>query len=64
MTATVFCDSSWVRILVLASEQAAATGIELRPVALSPAVQRTLRLMGAGGLGPVCLALEVALTAT
>jgi anti-anti-sigma factor len=46
MTATTFCDSWGVRALVLAREQAATCGAELRVVASSPAVLRVLALLG------------------
>lgn len=62
MTATTFCDSSGVRILILAQEQAAATGVELRLVAPSAAVLRALAATGADWLLPVYANLEDALT--
>jgi anti-anti-sigma factor len=61
MTATTFCDSSGVHLLVLAQEQAAATGVELRLVAPSAAVLRALAATGAGGLLPVYPSLADAL---
>lgn len=63
MTATTFCDSSGVRILVLAQEQAAATGVELRLAAPSQAVLRALAETGAGWLLPVYPSLADALAA-
>ena len=53
LTATTFCDCSGVRVLVLAQEQAAATGIELRLVVPSAGVRRTFALTGADRLLPV-----------
>jgi anti-sigma B factor antagonist len=61
MTATKFCDSSGVHILLLAQEQAAATGVEMRLVVRSAAVLRALAAMGADWLLPVYPTLEDAL---
>jgi anti-anti-sigma factor len=61
MTATRFCDSSGVHILLLAQEQAATTGVELRLVVQSAAVLRALAAMGADWLLPVYHTLEDAL---
>jgi anti-sigma B factor antagonist len=61
MTATKFCDPSGVHILLLAQEQAAATGVEMRLVVRSAAVLRALAAMGADWLLPVYLTLEDAL---
>lgn len=63
MTATRFCDSSGVHILLLAQEQAAATGVELRLIVRSAAVLRALAAMGADWLLPVYPSLEDALAA-
>ena len=46
MTATRFCDSSGINMLVRAHGQAAANGTELRLVVPSTAVLRTLALLG------------------
>src|SRR5262249_26174042 len=46
MTATRFCDSSGISMLVQAHGQAAANGTELRLVVASTAVLRTLMLTG------------------
>jgi anti-anti-sigma factor len=46
MTATRFCDSSGINMLVRAHRQAAANGTELRLVVPSTAVLRTLTLLG------------------
>ena len=61
MSATTFCDSSGVRILILAHDQAAATGIELRLVVPCASVLRTLALIGADRLLPIYPSLEDAL---
>jgi anti-sigma B factor antagonist len=53
MTATRFCDSSGISMLVRAHKQAAAHGTELRLVVRSTAVLRTLALAGIGQLLPV-----------
>jgi anti-anti-sigma factor len=63
MTATRFCDSSGVHILLLAHEQAIATGVELRLVVPAAAVLRNLAAMGADWLLPVYPSLEDALAA-
>jgi anti-sigma B factor antagonist len=61
MTATTSCDSAAVRLLLLAQEQAAATGVELRLVVPSAAVLRVLAATGADWLLPVYPRLEDAL---
>ena len=61
MTATTFCDSSCVPVLLLAQHQAEATGAELRLVVPSAAVLRTLAASGADWLLPVYASLEDAL---
>ena len=61
MTATTFCDSSGVRILLLAQEQAIATGVELRLVVSSAAVLRAMATTGADWLLPIYPSLEDAL---
>jgi anti-anti-sigma factor len=63
MTATKFCDSSGVHILLLAHEQAATTGVELRLVVRSASVLRALAAMGADWQLPVYPTLEDALAA-
>ena len=63
MSATRFCDSSAVHILLLAQEQAAATGVELRLVISFAAVLRAMAAMGADWLLPVYPSLEDALAA-
>jgi len=63
MTATTFCDSSGARILVLAWEQAAVNGIDLRIVVPSATVRRGFALMGLDGFLPFYPSLSAALTA-
>ena len=63
LTATTFCDSSGARILVLAWEQAAVNGIELRIVVPSVTVRRGFALMGLEGFLPFYPSLSAALTA-
>jgi len=46
MTATRFCDSSGINMLVRVHQQAAANRTELRLAVASPAVLRTLTLLG------------------
>jgi len=46
MTATMFCDSSGARILILACERASATGIRLRLAVPSDRVRHGFALMG------------------
>ncbi len=53
MTATRFCDSSGISMLVRAHKQAAANGTELRLVVRSAAVLRTMALAGVGKLLPI-----------
>jgi anti-sigma B factor antagonist len=47
MTATVFCDSAGVQVLVRARHRAAAAGLALRLAAGTPQVRRVLELTGA-----------------
>ena len=61
MTATTFCDCSGVRVLLLAHEQAAAVGIDLRLVVPSASVLRLLALTGAGPLLPIYSTVKAAL---
>jgi len=63
MMATSFCDSSGISMLVRAHKQAAANGTELRLVAASPAVLRTLTLAGLDQLLPIYPSLSQALAA-
>jgi len=61
MSATTCCDSTGVSILMLAYEQAVATGVELRFVVPSAGVLRTLAQRGLDWLVPVYSSLEDAL---
>jgi len=63
MTATRFCDSSGISMLVRARRQAAANGTELRLVVVSTAVLRTLTLVGLDQLLPIDSSLSQALAA-
>jgi anti-anti-sigma factor len=64
MTATRFCDSSGINMLVRAHGQAAANGTELRLVVPSTAVLRTLALLGLDQLLPIYPSLSQALPGT
>lgn len=64
MTATRFCDSSGISMLVQAHGQAAANGTELRLVVASAAVLRTLTLTGLDQLLPIYPSLSQALPGT
>jgi anti-sigma B factor antagonist len=64
MTATRFCDSSGISVLVRAHKQAAAHGTEFRLVVQSAGVLRTLALAGMGQLLPIFPTVTQALTAT
>jgi anti-sigma B factor antagonist len=61
MTATVFCDSSGITMLIRAHRQAVANGTELRLVVSSAAVLRALALVRVDDLLPVCPSLGQAL---
>src|SRR5215469_8407444 len=63
MTATTFCDSRGIRTLVLAHEQAAASGAALRLVVRGGGVLRVLALLGVGGLLAIYSSLQEALSA-
>ena len=64
MTATTFCDSSGISILIRAHKQAAANNTELRLVVASAAVLRTLTLVKIDSLLPIYPTLSQALAAT
>src|SRR6266480_6706476 len=53
MTATTFCDSSGISMLVRAHKQAVANGTELRLVVPSTAVRRALALVQVDCLLPI-----------
>ena len=61
MTATTFCDSTGLRMLVLAWEWAKDHGIELRLVVTRPGVWRMLEMQGADLVLPVYPSLAKAL---
>ncbi len=63
MTATRFCDSSGISMLVRAHQQAAANGTELRLVVRSTAVLRALTLVQMDYLLPIYPSLSQALGA-
>jgi anti-sigma B factor antagonist len=63
MTATRFCDSSGISLLVRAHQQAAANRTALRLVVPAPAVLRALTLVGMGDLLPIYPSLSLALAA-
>jgi anti-sigma B factor antagonist len=63
MTATTFCDSSGISMLVRARNRATATRTELRLVVVSTPVRRTLTLAGMDDLLPVYPSLSQALAA-
>ena len=63
MTATRFCDSSGMSMLVRAHGRAAANGTELRLVVASTVVLRTLTLTGLDQVLPIYPSLSQALAA-
>jgi anti-sigma B factor antagonist len=63
MTATRFCDSSGISVLVRAHKQAAANGTQLQLVVQSPVVLRSLRLVQLEDLLPIYPTLSQALAA-
>ena len=63
MTATTFCDSSGISMLVRAHQQAAANNTQLRLVVPSAAVLRALTLVGMDDLLPIYPSLSQALAA-
>jgi anti-anti-sigma factor len=63
MTATTFCDSSGISMLVRAHKQAAANKTQLRLVVPSTTVLRTLTLVGMDHLLPIYPSLSQALAA-
>lgn len=62
MTSTVFCDSTGLRNLLLASDAARAAGAELRLVISSAGVLRILQVVGFDRLLQVYPAMQEALT--
>jgi anti-anti-sigma factor len=63
MTATTFCDSSGISMLVRAHKQAVANSTQLRLAVPCPAVRRTLALVQVDCLLPVYPSLHQALAA-
>ena len=63
MTATTFCDSSGISMLVRAHKQAVANGTELRLVVPATAVLRSLALASIDHLLPIYPSLSTALAA-
>jgi anti-anti-sigma factor len=63
MTATTFCDSSGIGMLVRAHKQAAANRAELRLVVPAAAVLRSLTLVSIDQLVPIYPGLSMALAA-
>jgi anti-sigma B factor antagonist len=61
MTATTFCDSMGMRMLVLAHRHAAARGTELRLLMPRPRVLRVMELLGIDAVLPVYHSREQAL---
>lgn len=61
MTATTFCDSTGIRMLVLACQRASDHGIELRLLVTRPGVWRAMKVMGADLALPVYQTLNEAL---
>jgi len=59
---TTFCDSSAIRCLLVARDRAADNGSQLRVVAPSPAVRRSLHIVGADNLLSLYGSLHEALT--
>lgn len=63
MSATTFCDTAGLRVLIRAGRQAAANGTGLWLLSPSPAILRVMKVHGVGGALPVCPRLEEALAA-
>jgi anti-sigma B factor antagonist len=61
MTATTFCDSLGVRVLVLAHHHAAAHGTELRLLLPCPGVMRIMEVLGVDAVLPIYQSLEEAM---
>jgi anti-sigma B factor antagonist len=52
MTATTFCDSRGIHMLVAAWQQATATGTELRMLVPRPGIMRIIKMLGVDELMP------------
>ena len=61
MTATTFCDTTGIRMLVLARRRAAAAGTDQRLLLPCPHVLRIMKLHEVDAVLPVYLSLEQAL---
>ena len=61
MTATTFCDSAGITILIRAKKQATAHGAELRLLLSCPNVVRVLQIQGVNAVLPIYHNLEAAL---
>jgi len=64
MTATTFCDSAGITILIRAKKQATAHGAELRLLLSCPNVVRVLQIQGVNAVLPIYHNLEEALAAS
>jgi anti-anti-sigma factor len=53
LTGTTFCDSIGIRVLVLAHQQAAANGTELRLLLSCPSVLRIMEVLGVDAVLPI-----------
>ena len=62
MTATTFCDSVGMRMLVLARRQAVTAGTDLRLVLLCPQVLRVMKIEGVDAVLPTYRNLDEALS--
>ena len=61
MTATTFCDSAGITMLIRAKKQATAHGAELRLLLPCPNVLRVMRIQGVDAVLPIYHSLEEAL---
>jgi anti-anti-sigma factor len=61
MTATTFCDSAGITMLIRAKKQATAHGAELRLLLPCPNVLRVLQIQGVDAVLPIYHSLEKAL---
>jgi anti-anti-sigma factor len=61
MTATTFCDSAGINMLIRAKKQATAHGTELRLLLTCPNVLRVLKIQGVDAVLPIYYSLEQAL---
>jgi anti-anti-sigma factor len=61
MTATTFCDSAGINMLIRAKKQATANGAELRLLLPCPNVMRVMKIQGVDAVLPIYHSLEEAL---